>query len=210
MIDLTHCLNSNITVYPGTKPPIIETESTIDKNGYAELKIHTRSHAGTHIDAPCHIIPDGKSLNDFPIEQFIGPAIVIDCSDKNTITLDFLKSKKKEIEQSDFVLFYTGWQNKWNTSEYLDNFPTPSVEATEWLVNFNLKAVGFDHISADKMNCEELPNHNLLLKNEILIIENLTNLDKLIDKHFELNCIPLKFENADGSPVRAFARNIKS
>lgn len=209
MIDLTHYLNSDITVYPGTKAPIIEAESTIDNNGYAELKIYTRSHAGTHIDAPCHIIPNAKSLDDFSIEQFIGRAVVIDCSKEDSITLNFLKSKKEQIQQADFVLFYTGWQNKWNTPEYLSHFPVPTVEAIEWLVNFNLKAIGFDHISADKMDSEELPNHNLLLKNEILIIENLTNLDTLINKSFELNCIPLKLENADGSPVRAFARNIE-
>ena len=45
-----------------------------------------------------------------------------------------------------------------------------------------------------------------ILEKEILIIENLTNLDKLLNREFEFNCIPLKIENADGSPVRAFAR----
>ncbi len=112
MIDLTHQLNNNITVYPETKSPIIEAESTIDKNGYAELKIHTRSHAGTHIDAPCHIIPDARSLDEFPIEQFIGQAIVIDCSKEESIGLELLKPLKNKIEKADFVLFYTGWQNK--------------------------------------------------------------------------------------------------
>lgn len=208
MIDLTHRLNNNITVYPGTEHPKFEQKSTIKIDGYAELSINMRTHAGTHIDAPCHIVPNAKSLDEFPIEQFIGQAIVIDCSKENSIGLDLLKPLKDKIEKSDFVLFYTAWQQKWNSYEYLSDFPTLTVDATKWLIQFNLKAIGFDHISADKMDSEELPNHNLLLKNEILIIENLTNLDQLIDKHFELNCIPLKIEEADGSPVRAFARNI--
>ena len=61
-------------------------------------------------------------------------------------------------------------------------------------------------ISVDKMTDEALLNHHILLEKEILIIENMTNLDKLISKEFELNCIPLKIENSDASPVRAFAR----
>lgn len=69
-----------------------------------------------------------------------------------------------------------------------------------------LKALGFDSISVDKITDEALPNHKVLLKKEILIIENMTNLDKLVSKKFELNCIPLKIENSDGSPIRAFAR----
>lgn len=209
MIDLTHRLNNNITVYPGTEHPKFEQKSTIKADGYAELNISMRTHTGTHIDAPCHIIPDARSLDEFPIEQFIGPAIVIDCSKEDSITLDFLKAKKDEIERCDFVLFYTSWQHKWNSDEYLSDFPTLTVDATKWLIQFDLKAIGFDHISADKMESTDLPIHNLLLENEILIIENLNNLDKLIGMEFELNCIPLKIENADGSPVRAFARNIK-
>lgn len=206
MIDLTHTLNNNITVYPGTSVPTFEQSNIIKKDGFAELNITIRTHAGTHIDAPCHIIANGKSLDEIPIDKFVGKAIVIDCSNKDSIELDFIKLMKDKIEQSDFILFYTGWQKKWNTQNYLDDFPTLTIEAVEWLLNFNLKALGFDVISVDKMGSEELPNHNLLLKNEILVIENLTNLDKLIDKQFELNCIPLKIEGADGSPVRAFAR----
>ncbi len=209
MIDLTHNLNNNITIYPGTKAPVIEQDSRFDKNGYAELSINIRSHAGTHIDAPCHIVPNAKSLDDFPIEHFIGKAYVIDCSGEKSIHLDLLEPIKDKIEDLDFVLFHTAWHKKWGSQEYLSDFPTLTVEAAKWLLNFNLKAIGFDVISADKMGCTELPIHNLLLKNEILIIENLTKLDKLCGKIFELNCIPLKLDNADGSPVRAFARNIQ-
>lgn len=209
MLDLTHSLNNTISVYPGTEHPKFKQISTIKTVGYNELNITMRTHSGTHIDAPSHIIPNAKSLDKFPIDHFIGQAIVLDCSKENSITLDFLKEKKDKIKGCDFVLFYTSWQQKWNSDDYFSDFPTLTAEAAKYLIQFKLKAIGFDHISADKMDSTELPIHNLLLENEILIIENLNNLDQLIAKQFELNCIPLKIENTDGAPIRAFARNIK-
>jgi kynurenine formamidase len=205
-IDLTHTLKNNITVYPGTIGPTFEEGNTIAKDGFAELTMTMCTHTGTHMDAPCHIIQNTKSLDEFPMEKFIGKAIVLDCSQISSISLNFLKLKEAEIKEKDFILFYTGWQDKWNTPNYFDEFPTLTTEAVEWLLTFNLKALGFDAISVDRLADNNLPNHHLLLNKEILIIENMMNLDKLINKDFELNCIPLKIQKADGSPIRAFAR----
>ncbi len=206
IVDLTHTLKNEITVYPGTTSPIFEQGNTIEKDGFAELNMTMCTHTGTHIDAPSHIISNANSLNDFTIDKFIGNAIVVDCSKKKSISLEFLNLIEEKIEQIDFILFYTGWQEKWNTPHYFDEFPVLTQEAVEWLLKFKLKALGFDTISVDKLTSIELPNHHLLLQREILIIENMTNLDKLIGNSFELNCIPLKIENSDGSPIRAFGR----
>ena len=206
ILDLTHTLKNGMTVYPDTIPPIFDQGNTIEKDGFAELNITISTHTGTHIDAPSHIISNARSLDDFPVDKFIGKAIVVDCSEIKSISLEFLKLIKEKIEQIDFILFYTGWQKKWNTANYFDEFPTLTKEATEWLLKFKLKALGFDTISVDKLTDNKLPNHHLLLQREILIIENMTNLDKLIGNSFELNCIPLKIKNSDGSPIRAFAR----
>lgn len=206
IIDLTHPLKNKITVYPGSAEPVFEQINTVEKNGYAEISIQISTHTGTHIDAPAHILANTKTLDEFDVNKFIGQAVVLDCTQIKEMSLDFLKEEEHIIEQVDFVLFYTGWQHKWNTESYFDEFPTLTQEAANWLANLDLKALGFDVISVDKMTDMTLPNHNILLKKEILIIENMTNLDQLISKTFELNCIPLKIEDSDGSPVRAFAR----
>jgi arylformamidase len=206
IVDLTHLLKSNITVYPGTPAPAFAQISTIEKDGFAERIINMTTHTGTHVDAPCHIIPDTKSLNQFALDKFMGRGMVIDCTQIDSISLDFIQAKETEIRGSDFILFYTGWQQKWNTPAYFDAFPTLATNAVEWLLPFQLKALGFDTISVDKLTDEALPNHHLLLGQEILIIENLTNLDLLLNKHFQLYCIPLKIEESDASPLRAFAQ----
>jgi len=206
ILDLTHTLKNKITVYPGTLEPMFEQGNTLEKDGFAELNMTMCTHTGTHIDAPSHILADVKSLDEFGIDKFIGPAVVIDCSEVQEISLELLQKNEHFIRKVDFVLFYTGWQHKWNTDRYFDVFPTLTEKAANWLAALNLKAIGFDAISVDSITDEVLPNHRILLKKETLIIENMNNLDKLISRTFELNCIPLKIENSDGSPVRAFAR----
>lgn len=206
MTDLTHPLNNSISIYPGTTSPNFKQTNNIEEHGYAEMSLNMRTHAGTHIDAPAHIIKGGKTLDMFPLEQFTGKGLVIDCKGKEVIDTELINSYKNKIEDSDFILFNTGRDKFWGTNAYLEKFQILSPEAGEFLLSFNLKAIGFDVISVDQMGCTELPNHNLFLKNEVLIIENLTNLEQLQDKSFEFFCIPLKIENADGSPIRAFAR----
>ena len=211
LIDLSHLLNENIPVYPDTVPPIFEVSNTVEKDGFTEKKMTMASHTGTHVDAPCHILQDAKSLDQFPIDKFVGTAIIIPCQDKTKITLEYLQTFEEKIRQVDFILFFTGWQYKWKTNDYFSDCPTPTKEAAKWLTKFKLKGVGVDAFSLDKIISanivteENLPNHHILLGKEILLIENLTNLDKLPDGAFSFQCLPLNIENADGSPVRAMA-----
>lgn len=211
LIDLTQVLNENIVVYPDTIGPKFEVLNSVEKSGFAELKMTMVLHSGTHIDAPSHILKNAKSLDQFPVDKFTGRAIVIPCQDKEAIGLKYLQTFEDKIAQIDFVLFFTGWQNKWNTKDYFDDSPIPTREAAMWLTKFNLKGIGYDAfsvdkvISADRITEENLPNHHILLGKEIILIENLTNLDKLPDHVFSFQCLPLKIEHADGSPVRAIA-----
>jgi len=211
IIDLTQILNEQMTVYPGTPEPQLEVLNTVEKDGFSEYMLKMVSHTGTHIDAPCHIFKNAKSIDQFPVDKFIGSAIVIPCQQQKEITIEFLQTFESKIAQTDFILFFTGWQDKWNTKGYFENCPTPTMEAAKWLTKFNLKGIGFDAFSidkigtADKVTPDNLPNHYIILEKEILLIENLTNLDKLPDHPFTFQCLPLFLEKVDGSPIRAVA-----
>ncbi len=204
--DLTHTLKNGITIWPGSPTPSFNQINNISKDGFAQIAINMCTHMGTHIDAPAHILANTKTLDQFPLNKFIGPAIVLDVSKMTSISLEFLKAKEQVINKVDFVLFYSGWQHKWNSPAYSEAFPSLTQEATTWLLNFNLKALGFDYFSIDDLESKELPNHRLVLAKELLIIENMNNLDKMLGKEFELNCIPMKIKDADGAPVRVFGR----
>jgi arylformamidase len=209
--DLSHLLNENILVYPDTIGPKFEPLNTVEQHGFAEMKVTMVLHSGTHIDAPCHILHNTKSLSEFPIEKFMGPAIVIPSMGKEAISIDYLKTFEDRIAQVDFILFFTGWQYRWGNESYFENCPTLTEDAAKWLTKFNLKGIGLDAFSIDPVisaniaDQESLPNHHILLGHEIILIENLTNLDKLPEGIFQFQCFPLNIEHADGSPVRAIA-----
>lgn len=165
------------------------------------------THTATHMDAPIHIIKGARTLDELPIEKFMGKAIVIDCkqfADKQ-ITLDFLKQFEDKIKNVEFILLNSGWSSKWKTDAYFEGFPTLTNEAAKWLTKFNLKGIGLDSISLDPVPDLSLPNHKTVLAKEILIIENMTNMDALPNEEFMFQCLPLKIERADGSPIRAVA-----
>ncbi len=205
VIDLSHTLNSEISIFPGAITPEFKRANTVLESGFAEYHITISSHHGTHIDAPYHIIDGSKTLDQFGPEKFIGPALKIDCRQlpTNTISLDVVKPYEPYLRETDFVILHTGWGSKWKNEDYCGDFPTLSKEAASWLAEFPLKGIGMDTISIDKVDSKDLPNHNIVLAKEILIIENMANLEELPERGFTLSCLPLKIEKADGSPVRA-------
>ncbi|MDA7803447.1 cyclase family protein [Crocinitomix sp.] len=210
-IDLTHVLNEEVSVYPDTIGPKMEQLNTVLEHGYAELQINMVLHSGTHIDAPSHIINNGRTIDRFPLNKFYGKALRISCLDIEEIDLAFLLTFEEQIRQVNFILFYTGWQDKWQKDGYIEDCPVLTEEAAIWLTEFKLDGVGLDAFSVDKVVDAEmitalsLPNHHILLGNEIPLIENLTNMDKLPDDIFDFQCFPLKVEQGDGSPIRAVA-----
>jgi len=199
-IDLTLPLNEKTPVFPGTPTPQIKQFSTIETKGYNEKRITITSHASTHIDAPRHMIPDGKTLTDYPIEKFIGKGIVIDVTGQKEIHTDITKFHKDDI-----VLFYTGHSKNINKKNYFENNPVLSIKTAKDLIEKQVKIIGIDSFTPDNHPFEI---HKMLFKKNILIVENLINLDKLIDKSFTCYILPLKIQDADGAPCRVIAEII--
>jgi kynurenine formamidase len=207
-IDLTQTISSTMQVYPGTEPPILNVPCTVDEHGFKETEITFYSHTGTHMDSPAHIFSDGKPLDDFSVDSFYGTGIVVDCTDINyggEITEDHIKYLGSDVEEFDFVLFYTGWDNKWESDDYFRGFPTISSGLADRLCKLNIKGIGIDAISVEPITAKKLEIHHKILGEEKIIIENLKNLKLLIEEEFSICAFPLKFEDADGSPIRAVA-----
>ncbi|MCF8307919.1 MAG: cyclase family protein [Bacteroidales bacterium] len=206
VIDLSHTINESITVFNEDERPQIKQVARVEKDGYSQLHFSMFTHNSTHIDAPYHMIEGGRTLDQFDPGKFIGKAFVADVRNSGSlIQKDDLIAYESKLKECDFLLLNTGWAGKWKTEAYKKDFPVLSQEAAEWLMKFHLKGIGLDTISIDPVDSVDVPIHKIVLGNEVLIIENLTNLDILGSKVFTFSCLPLKFESADGSPVRAIA-----
>lgn len=198
LIDLSVSLNEHTPVYPGDPKTKIEPVGILDKDGYEDHYLCTGTHVGTHVDAPSHMVIGGKTLNQISLDRFTGRGVLI--STGREITLE--KVRAADIRQDDIVLFHTGMSEFYHQSEYYDNYPPLTEEIGRYLVEKKIKMVGVDMCSVDH---EPFPVHRILLGEEVLIIENLTNLEALKKKEFIVHAFPLNV-TLDGSPTRVVAK----
>lgn len=209
VIDLTHIINETMPVYPGTDRPKFLPANTYEKDGFKETLLQMYTHTGTHMDPPAHLYAGRTTLDQFPIEQFIGKALVIDCRDLQEgefITMDHLQKYGDKADHAEFLLFNLGWDKRWGADEYFGDYPCLDNEVMDYILAGHYKGIGFDVIGLDPIADENLTRHKRLFKQcEIVNIENLKNLDLCGDDLFWFSCFPMKLENCDGSPVRAVA-----
>ncbi|MFT4663166.1 MAG: arylformamidase [Polaribacter sp.] len=208
-IDLTHVFDEKISIYPGGKAPIVKQINNVNDNGFASKQLSFTSHQGTHIDGMAHMEANGKTLNEIDLEQFEGKAIAIDVRSfaGRQIPVEVFKKMETIVQKADFILLFTGWSALWGKKEYEEDFPTMTNEATAYLCKQNIKGVGMDCFSPDPVNSPDYANHHIAFGQEVLLIENLTNLELLpLDELFEFQCFPMKIIEADGAPVRAIAK----
>ncbi len=209
IIDLTHTINEKMPVYPGTEKPKLTEANTYEKDGFKETLLTMFSHTGTHVDAPAHLFNGNLTLDEIPASAFVGKALVIDCKSFGkdaVVPFSYIENKLSLADKADFLLFNFGWDRYWGKDEYFDKYPCVDAKTVEYIIKSNKKGIGFDTISLDAINDVNLTMHKQLLsKNKAVIIENLTNLDKLGEQLVYFFAMPLKFENSDGAPIRALA-----
>ena len=120
-IDLTREINNETQVCPCDKVPVVENYATTEEEGVNVKFMKMGTHTSTHIDAPYHISKSGKTLNDFPVERFIGQGIVLDFSDKGDIyeiTREDIMAHADELKKVDFAILNTGWAKYYGTWDF--------------------------------------------------------------------------------------------
>lgn len=150
-IDLTREINNNTQVCPCDKVPVVEDYDTMEEEGVNVKFMKMGTYTSTHIDAPYHISKEGRNLNDFPVERFIGKGIVLDFSDRGEIyeiTREDIMAHAEELRQVDFAILNTGWASYYGTWDFFRH-PYLSGDAALALVELGIKIVGTDGSSAD-------------------------------------------------------------
>lgn len=224
IVDLSNPIEEGIPVWPTFPSPRLEKTRWAARDGFTMEKLELFTHTGTHIDAPQHFVPEGKTLDDFPIDQYMGEGVALDITPKepgDEITVEDIEQYEDDIEEGDVIMLHSNWDRfHGRTAEYLFEFPFLTAEAAEYIASLNPKAIGTESTSVAGWG-DELPNHGPvtdigadeshlpLLENEISIIEEIRNLDEVLDgedtKRAFFVYTPLNLQNTGGSPVRAFA-----
>ena len=213
--DLSHPIESEMCVYPGTPPVRIEPTATVESDGFRTTAIGIDSHAGTHIDAPAHMLSDGTTIDDLSVDTFRFTARRVDCRPLDPRAQIGVETITAALDSGlddavDLLVIQTGWDNDWGTDRYFDH-PYLTASAANWLAEQGLH-LGIDALNVDPTPTDNAPPdeptgypvHHALFSSDRLLVENLRGLGRLPPR-FELHAYPLAVRDGDAAPVRAVA-----
>ena len=219
LIDLSHPLDAATPPWPGNPGVDVDILSAIPaERGPAWRReadepaicntsaFRTCNHTGTHMDAPAHFYNGVPTIEQVPLDHFIGPAAMVDVSHlgpRGEVAPADLVPHEDRIKTTGKVIFRTGWSSHWGRDDYFRDYPVLSEAAAAWLVERGVHLVGLDTPSVDY---EPHPAHYILLGSHAVIVENLTGLESIGRDVFELIVVPLPLRGLEASPVRAVAR----
>ena len=191
-IDLTKTITNNQDTYGDDPTTNLKQVKNVDADGYSLYQLSMGMHTGTHLDGPRHMLHNGPMIDEISLKQLMGKASLIDAREDQVVT-----DQHKDIHlihKGDIVLVFGG-----NKKTVIDE------SFARVLIKKQIKVLGIDFASPDE---PPFPIHKLLFSSEILILEHLCHLDKLLGgDQIEIIIAPLKV-HIDSSPVRVFA-NIK-
>jgi kynurenine formamidase len=231
IVDLSHAYDAQTVFWPTSDRFRLEkTFDGLTPQGfyYAANNFFTAEHGGTHLDAPVHFARGAQTVDQIPVERFVGAAVVVDVvaqADRERdyqVTVDDLLRFEREqggIPREAIVLIRTGFSRRWPDAEtYLGtqergadavrslHFPGLHPDAARWLAaNRPIKAIGIDTASIDYGQSTLYESHRVLFERNIPAFENLTALERLPARGAFVVALPMKIGGGSGAPLRAVA-----
>lgn len=208
--DISVSISERTPVYEGDPTVEFEIASAIERGDAANVsKLCCGVHTGTHVDAPTHFIEGGRRIHDLDLEKLVGKCRVVEIAE----TVSAIEAKHiVNLETVERVLFKTKNSDFWNdfAQGFRKDFTYIAPDASQALVDLNVKLVGIDYLSVEKFGSEDFATHLTLLENEIVIVEGL-DLREVSAGDYELICLPLKLDGGagDGAPARVILRELK-
>ena len=202
LLDISRPLSPATAVWPGDRP--VEWSWTARKGKEMAVNVGalaTSTHAGTHADAPLHVVSEGDSIDALPLSAFVGPAEVVAVDD------DVIRPRHVPEVHAPRVLFRTAHSTV-DAETWMPDVAPLHPETVASLADQGVVLVGTDAPSVDPVESKTLPAHHALIEAGIVNLENLA-LGCVAPGCYELIALPLAIVGADASPVRAVLRDVR-
>jgi len=213
-IDLTWPLSPSVPRLASFPPPRIERIASIPDDPLNVTELSMVVHVGTHLDSPRHFFSDGPALEDVPLARLLGRGVVwrLDVPLEGLIEPEDLERMRPELEAGDILLLDTGLAPYVGTPDY-DRHAALSVAAARWLVDRSTKLVALDTPTPEipvgkRPPGFDWPVHHTLLRDGVLIAEQVANIGALAGRRAEFLFLPLNIVGGDGAPARVLGRPV--
>ncbi len=207
-IDVTAPIDPRtMPVYPGNPPLKLDFVQSLDSGAEVTLSAFSfGAHTGTHVDAPMHFIKGGASLDQIPLQKFIGPVRVIDCSPQAK-AIDAAELNKHDWRGARRIFFRTrNSRNGWMTDpKFHEDFTYLAPDAAQLLADAGVELVGIDYLSIERFGFAQPQTHRILLGRNIPVVEGLS-LQNVQAGDYDLVLLPLRIMGHEAGPARAILR----
>jgi kynurenine formamidase len=223
VLDLSYAINEKLVPWPGDEKWFeAKVNATVEKNGYFTRSFWMLEHYGTHLDAPAHFPPGKATVDQIPVKQLFGPAVVLDARADGARDADYQlpaarveewEKRHGRVREGSIVLLRTGWSSRWPDAQKYRNqdaqgkmhFPGFSAEAAKLLIERKASGLGCDTMSIDFGASGDFAVHHVALGAGLYHLENLADLSELPETGAFLVVAPIKLEGGSGGAVRVFA-----
>lgn len=203
--DLTLELSESMPTLPGLPGFEARTLRTHEEHGYLARAFSTKAHQGTHVDAPAHYVPGGRTVDELALAELCGTASVFDlrAASGAAITASDLDAARPDRLHDRVVLVTGDVDAMFAEGTYFQSAAHLTAGAAEWLLECDVSLVALDHLTDDPENPDR-PVHHALLGADVPIVEYLANTGRLVEHdRIELRCLPLALAGFEAAPVRA-------
>lgn len=208
VIDLTFTLSESFPMFPDSPPLQIIPWNEIKKDEFNLELVFLSTHSGTHLDAPFHFSQKGRKIHQISVDRLIRNSRLMEFNNFKKISKSDIKQYEKEngkILKNDSIILKTNWSKKIKSTNFFIDNPGLTESAAKYLALKKINMIAIDSPSIDVGKNKKYPAHKILSENDILIVENLCNLEKITLKNFQIVVMPIKLKNSSGSPVRVVA-----
>lgn len=207
LIDISVTIGEDLPIWPGSPGFRLDPLERMDEGAVANVSQLTCDvHTGTHIDAPRHFVDDGKTVDQIPLDVLVGPAVVARVPNEiDTITAEVLDDLNIP-DETDRLLLRTRNSTLWSKcpATFQQDYVALGPNAAQWVVDHGLRCIGVDYLSVQLYD-DGPETHQVLLRDDVVVIEGL-NLMNVGPGRYELLCMPIKLQGADGAPARVGIR----
>jgi arylformamidase len=200
--DISPPITTTLAVWPGDTPPRREVLQEPSRGDSVSLStLHATVHLGAHADAPSHCGAGARSIDEQPLDLYVGPCRVVRVAARpgERIGPEALPQRIG----AERLLIATGTYP--DPTRFTADFAALAPELIGALRGRGVRLVGIDTPSVDVAEAEDLPTHRACLEHDVAILEGLV-LAHVPPGLYELIALPLRLADFDGSPVRAILR----
>jgi arylformamidase len=203
IFDISRPLFNGLAPWPGDTAFQYELKWKMAEDATVNVgAIEMGVHNGTHADAPFHFKQGATTIDQVPLEVYLGDAVVVDLSKKfdtdrtRQITIGDLESS---ADAPRLLLKTEVWRDSKIFPQWI---PVIAPDVAEWLGKRNVKLLGLDLPSVDPIEAKVLVNHHALAAAGIAIVESL-DLGEVSAGIYHFSALPLRISGGDAAPVRA-------